>query len=218
MVGFLKGVFLPLFFGGNPPGGAPPPPGGGGPPRLSIYFANLITAVAAALVFSAAYFLAALAAGMALALPVQLGAAQIALLVLSSLALTAAFSALYTFVAMLCARKAASAVACILGVFLLLFAAIYIDGRLKAPEFVSSYELSVNGQVSQSEPEPNPHYLRGAEREVYQFLNDFLPCSQASQYTSMDVANPALLAAYSLGILVVSAGAGIALFRRKDLK
>ena len=218
LVGILMAVFVPLFFGLEYSDGAIRNKLVVGHSRLSIYFANLITAVAAALVFSAAYFLAALAAGMALAHPVQLGAAQIALLVLSSLALTAAFSALYTFVAMLCARKAASAVACILGVFLLLFAAIYIDGRLKAPEFVSSYELSVNGQVSQSEPEPNPHYLRGAEREVYQFLNDFLPCSQASQYTSMDVANPALLAAYSLGILVVSAGAGIALFRRKDLK
>lgn len=218
LVGILMAVFVPLFFGMEYSDGAIRNKLVVGHSRLSIYFANLITAVAAALVFCAAYFLAALAAGLALALPLQLGAAQIALLVLSSLALVAAFSALYTFVAMLCARKAGSAVACIMGVFLLLFAATYIDGRLKAPEFIPNYELSMNGQVSQSEPEPNPHYLRGAEREVYQFLNNFLPCCQASQYTSMDVADPALLAAYSLGILVVSAGAGAALFQRKDLK
>lgn len=218
LIGIVMAVFVPLFFGTEYSDGALRNKMVVGHSRLSIYFANLITAVAAALVFCAAYFLAALAAGLALALPLQLGAAQIALLVLSSLALVAAFSALYTFVAMLCARKAGSAVACIMGVFLLLFAATYIDGRLKAPEFISNYELSMNGQVSQSEPEPNPHYLRGAEREVYQFLNNFLPCCQASQYTSMDVADPALLAAYSLGILAVSAGAGAALFRRKDLK
>ena len=218
LIGIVMAVFVPLFFGTEYSDGALRNKMVVGHSRLSIYFANLITAVAAALVFCAAYFLAALAAGLALALPLQLGAAQIALLVLSSLALVAAFSALYTFVAMLCARKAGSAVACIMGVFLLLFAATYIDGRLKAPEFIPNYELSMNGQVSQSEPEPNPHYLRGAEREVYQFLNNFLPCCQASQYTSMDVADPALLAAYSLGILAVSAGAGAALFRRKDLK
>ena len=186
--------------------------------RLSIYFANLITAAASSLAFCAAYILAVLALGVPLLNGVRLTAVQCALLMLGTLVLSAAFSALYIFVAMLCARKAASAVVCILGVFLLLFAGIYISARLSAPEFLTEYSIADDGQVVEEEPEPNPQYPRGLEREVYQFLYDFLPGCQSIQYGDMSAENPALLAAYSLIILTVSTGAGAALFRRKDLK
>ena len=162
--------------------------------------------------------LAVLALGVPLLNGIRLTPAQCALFMLGTLALAAAFSALYTFVAMLCTRKAASAVVFILGVFLLLFAGIYINSRLNAPEFLREYSIAHDGQVVEEEPEPNPQYVRGTEREVYQFLYDFLPGCQSIQYGDMSAENPALLAAYSLVILAVSTGAGAALFRRKDLK
>ena len=34
-----------------------------------------------------------------------------------------------------------------------------------------------------AEDVPNPSYLRGTEREVYQFFNDFLPTGQAVNIT-----------------------------------
>lgn len=218
LIGIVMAVFVPLFFGTEYSDGALRNKMVVGHSRLSIYFANLITAVAASFTFCAAYILAVLALGVPLLNGIRLAAAQCALFMLGTLALAAAFSALYTFVAMLCARKAASAVACILGVFLLLFAGIYINSRLNAPEFLREYSIAADGQVVEEEPKPNPQYPRGMEREVYQFLYDFLPGCQSIQYGDMSVENPALLAAYSLGILVVSAGAGAALFKRKDLK
>lgn len=218
LIGIVMAVFVPLFFGTEYSDGALRNKMVVGHSRLSIYFANLITAVAASFTFCAAYILAVLALGVPLLNGIRLAEAQCALFMLGTLALAAAFSALYTFVAMLCARKAASAVACILGVFLLLFAGIYINSRLNAPEFLREYSIAADGQVVEEEPKPNPQYPRGMEREVYQFLYDFLPGCQSIQYGDMSVENPALLAAYSLGILVVSAGAGAALFQRKDLK
>lgn len=218
LIGIVMAVFIPLFFGIEYSDGAIRNKMVVGHSRLSIYFANLITAVASSFAFCVAYILAVLAFGVPLLSGIRLATAQCALFLLGTLALAAAFSALYTFVAMLCSRKAASAVVCILGVFLLLFAAIYISARLQAPEFQTNYFLSIGGEVMEGEPEPNPQYLRGTVREVYQFLYDFLPGCQATQYSDMSAENPALLAAYSLAILSVSAGAGAALFKRKDLK
>ena len=218
LIGIVTALFVPMFFGIEYSDGAIRNKMVVGHSRLSIYFANLITAAASSLAFCAAYILAVLALGVPLLNGVRLTAAQCALLMLGTLVLSAAFSALYTFVAMLCARKAASAVVCILGVFLLLFAGIYISARLSAPEFLTEYSIADDGQVVEEEPEPNPQYPRGLEREVYQFLYDFLPGCQSIQYGDMSVENPALLAAYSLIILTVSTGAGAALFRRKDLK
>lgn len=218
LIGIVAAVFVPMFFGMDYSDGAIRNKMVVGHSRLSIYFANLITAVVSSLAFCAAYILAVLALGVPLLNGIRLTPAQCALLMLGTLALAAAFSALYTFVAMLCTRKAASAVVCILGVFLLLFAGIYINSRLNAPEFLREYSIAHDGQVVEEEPEPNPQYVRGTEREVYQFLYDFLPGCQSIQYGDMSAENPALLAAYSLVILAASTGAGAALFRRKDLK
>lgn len=218
LIGIVAAVFVPMFFGMEYSDGAIRNKMVVGHSRLSIYFANLITAVVSSLAFCAAYILAVLALGVPLLNGIRLTPPQCALFMLGTLALAAAFSALYTFVAMLCTRKAASAVVCILGVFLLLFAGIYINSRLNAPEFLREYSIAHDGQVVEEEPEPNPQYVRGTEREVYQFLYDFLPGCQSIQYGDMSAENPALLAAYSLVIFAASTGAGAALFKRKDLK
>ena len=51
-----------------------------------------------------------------------------------------------------------------------------------------------------------------------QFLDDFLPSGQSVQYANMEAENIPLLAAYSAGITVAAAAAGMYVFRRKDIK
>lgn len=218
LIGIVMAVFIPLFFGTEYSDGAIRNKLIVGHSRVSIYLSGLITAFAAALSFCAAYILAVLAVGTPLISGIRLGMAQCAVFILGTLTLTAAFSALYVLIAMNCAKKAASAVACVLGVFLLLFAAIYISARLDAPEFHTNYAFSINGQITEEELTPNPQYLQGTERKVYQFLNDFLPGCQAGQYIDMSVEDPGMLAVWSLAIAAGTTAAGAALFRRKDLK
>ena len=50
--------------------------------------------------------------------------------------------AIFTFITMTCSKKSASAVACLLGVFLLLAAAITTLSMLDAPEFIQGYEMN----------------------------------------------------------------------------
>ena len=138
--------------------------------------------------------------------------------IVGSALMLAAFCAIFTFVAMNSSKKSTSVVVCLLGVFLLLFAAVYLNVRLEAPEFIQGYEMSVNGEIVNSVPEPNPHYLRGTARTVYQFLYDLLPTGQSLQYTMLSFTEPLRLMGLAAAVTALFSAAGAALFRRKDLK
>ena len=186
--------------------------------RLSIYFANLITGFAGSFLCMAGYMLSCLAVGAPLLGWFTKPASLLLWAIAGSVVMLAAFCAIFTFVAMNCSRKATSVVICLLGVFVLLIVTVVIDGRLNAPEFIQGYEMSVNGQVVNAVPEPNPRYLRGTERAVYQFLYDLLPTGQSLQYTMLNFTEPGKLIGLSGLVCAVFTGAGVALFRRKDLK
>ena len=108
----------------------------------------------------------------------------------------------------------------IIGFFTLLFISIYIMQRLEAPEFIeSSFMMNVDGEIVQGDPFPNPAYLRGTARAVYEFFADFLPTSQSFRIVqSGALPHPWQLCFYSVLISVVSTLGGIFLFCKKDLK
>ena len=80
--------------------------------------------------------------------------------------------------------------------------------------------MTDSGEVEVLENEPNPDYLRGTEREIYQFFNDFIPTGQAVNITQAGgmAQSPGLLAAYSASIIIVSTGVGMFVFKKKDIK
>ena len=122
---------------------------------------------------------------------------------------------------MLCQNKALSAILCILVAFGMLFVTSYLQAILSQPETYTGYDLVDRGDGMLEEVEytmDNPNYVRGWKRELYEFLADFIPAGQALQVTSLDVARPALLSVYSLLIFMLSTGAGIFFFHKKDLK
>ena len=217
-IGILAAELIPLFLGTEYSDGAIRNKMVVGHSRLSIYFANLITGYTACLLCSAAYMLGCVALGV----PLLGWFTQPPALLLTALAgvllMTAAFCAIFTFVAMNCAKKSTSVVICLLGAFAAFIGAIVIHSMLEAPEFIQGYELSMGGQVVSAPPEPNPNYLTGAKREVYQFLYDLLPSGQSVQYCSLQLTDPPRLMGLALAVCAVFTAAGAALFRRKDLK
>lgn len=218
VVGVVMAAFIPLFFGTEYSDGAIRNKLIVGHSRVCVYFANLIASLGAAVVFSAAYLLACIAVGIPLIGGLDLPAAATAAALGGSLVMTAAYCAIFTFITMTCSKKSASAVACLLGVFLLLAAAITTLSMLDAPEFIQGYEMSIDGQVAPAKPEPNPAYLTGMKREVYQFLYDLMPTGQGIQYSNVNFTNPLRLMGLSAAVAVLFTGAGAALFRRKNLK
>ena len=216
IIGLTAAVFISLFLGTEYSDGAIRNKIVSGCSRLAIYLAGLLTAFAAAVLNLAAYWIVALGMGIPLLEPSQMGAGKALFTVLGILLMTAAFCAIFTFIAMNCGSKATTAVVCILLFFVMLVASTYIFARLDAPEENLTYSMVDGDMVSSMER--NPRYLRGAERAVYEFLRDLLPTGQGVQYSIGMVTNPVRLLLCSLGLIVVFTGAGLAVFRRKDLK
>lgn len=217
-IGILAAEFISLFLGTEYSDGAIRNKITVGHSRLSIYLANLITGFAASLACMAGYMLSCLAVGAPLLGWFTKPAPLLLFAIAGSVVMLAAFCAIFTFVTMNCSKKSTSVVICLLGVFVLLIAAVYLNGRLEAPEFITGYELSVNGEIVEAIPEPNPDYLTGTKRAVYQFLYDLLPTGQSLQYTMLTFTDPARLMGLGLAVCAVFTGAGAALFKRKDLK
>ena len=217
-IGILAAELIPLFFGTEYSNGAIRNKLIVGQSRLSIYFANLITGFAACVLCSAAYMLGCMALGIPLLGWFTQPPALLFTALIGSLLMMAAFCAIFTFVTMNCAKKSTSVVICLLGTFAAFIWAFVIHSMLEAPEFIQGYEMSVNGQVVNAVPEPNPNHLTGLKREVYQLLFDLLPSGQSIQYCSLVLSDPVRLMGLAAAVCVVFTGAGAALFRRKDLK
>lgn len=216
--GLMMAVFIPLFFGTEYSDGTLRNKVMVGHSRASIYFSNLITGIVVSVLLCAAYLLPVMILGPVFIEWLTMDVGFLLTILLGTLAMGAAFSSVFTLITMNCSRKAATAVGCILLVIALLVVAARINTLLEAPEFIPVYSLSADGAVVSEGMEPNPHYLRGTARTVCEFLYDFLPAGQTVQYSAVSVTHPWRLPLYSLAILIVSAGAGAALFRRKDLK
>lgn len=217
-IGILAAELIPLFFGTEYSNGAIRNKLIVGQSRLSIYFANLITGFAACVLCSAAYMLGCMALGIPLLGWFTQPPALLFTALIGSLLMMASFCAIFTFVTMNCAKKSTSVAICLLGTFAAFIWALVIHSMLEAPEFIQGYEMSVNGQVVNAVPEPNPNHLTGLKREVYQFLFDLLPSGQSIQYCSLVLSDPVRLMGLAAAVCVVFTGAGAALFRRKDLK
>ena len=148
--------------------------------RTCIYLSNIIVCSAAGLGFCISYIIGVLVIALPFYTidPVILQGTVI--LVLCSFVMSIAFTALCVMTALLCQNKALTSVINILAACFLLVISLYIMSRLREPEVYSGYTLSPGtGEIEMSEDEPNPDYLRGTERELYQFFNDFLPTGQA---------------------------------------
>lgn len=218
-IGILASVFSGLFLGTEYSDGTMRNKLIAGHRRISVYLASLILNVAASVLMVLSFQLALFAAG-ALLLGLESFSVDAGFLLFhlaGGFLLTVAYCAIFTFISMLVQKRAVASVTAILASFILLFAGAYVMSRLSEPEYYSNYNITMDsGDVVETEREPNPHYLRGTERKVYEFLLDFLPGAQSLRLSEggLDHWQPL---AYSLLLAVFFTGGGVLLFKRKNL-
>lgn len=187
--------------------------------RIAVYFSFLIVSITAVFLMCLAYLVSSLCTGIPLlgffsdaAFPVVLGHVGAIFI------LAVAFTAICTAVAMLCQNKATTATVCILGVFLLLFLGVYIHARLEEPEYYETYYLEAEEAIEENTSlTPNPSYISGTKRQVYEFLHDFLPGNQAVQLSSLSAVHLWKMSFYSLLIAVAATGTGIYIFYQENI-
>ena len=130
-----------------------------------------------------------------------------------------AMAAILLLISMSVQNKAGSVI-CLLLTMIMLFAALTIWQRLSAPKYHEEYAYlnEETGEVIKGEKEENPKYLSGTKRKIYEFLNDFLPVSQLYQIVLNDAGHLGRIMVYDCLIVLLTAGAGIVIFEKKDLK
>lgn len=133
------------------------------------------------------------------------------------LLLTAAEAAILTLLCLLVTNRAVSGVAAILLALALLILGSSFYNALCEPETISPAIMTENG-FEIGEPEPNPDYISGTLRTVYQFAVDALPSGQAILLANQELARPGLSLDASAGLILLVSAIGMAIFRRKDLK
>ncbi len=185
--------------------------------RGAVYLANLTVCLAAGLFLCAAYLIPFLCAALPLLGPFAFEWDHVLLTMLYIFLMVAAFASLYVFLTMACQSKSHAAVGCILFCFLLLFAGMRLSSSLGEPETYGPSMEYIGGEFVAREAEPNPNYLSGTKRLVYQFLYEFLPGGQAVALASPGGERPFTMPLYSGILLVVSTCGGMLMFQKKDL-
>ncbi len=190
--------------------------------RGTVYLANLTVCVIA----NVTAMLLAIGTVLAVGIPIMgtnFTPEYIALCIAFMIAANIALTSLFVFGSMLISSKAASCVTLILSFLILFFFSTYIDSKLNYPEYYSGYTMKTdeNGKPRFEEFEniKNPYYISGNQRKIYEFLDKNLPVSQLYHMASEGEAPvSAFPLAADAAVLVFFAGAGILIFRRKNIK
>lgn len=186
--------------------------------RRKIYVAGLIANMEAAFLLCFAFLLSHICVGVPLLGWFVSDMKKVMVYFLVILAMVAACTAIFTLITMLNSNKAYSVAECILIIFMLLFVGIRITAALNEPEIYDAYSYMSEGVTVQEDATPNPNYVSGTKRQIYLFLNEFLPGGQMLRLANMNAEHPVRYVIYDAVIFALATGGGIFIFRKKDLK
>lgn len=225
IIGVLCAVFCSLFIGTEYSDGTIRNKLIVGHTRWAIYLSNLIVSIISAFLMCIVFIVSVCVVGIPLIGFLEMPLTEFLPILFGSVVVVVAFCAICTMMSMLISSKSLVAVISITGFFLLLFVSTYIEISLEEPEYTEGYYISDDGvSISTNEKGmeemqfPNPNYLSGTKRAVYEFLNDFLPTGQAMQYGSLTAVHLWQMPLYSMIITIVTTVIGAVAFRRKNIK
>lgn len=193
--------------------------------RIAIYFSNLIVSVAALVIIHLTNIVTVIVIGAPLVGNREMPVDYLITLAVLSIITVVALCAVFLVMSMLITSKANASVEAIILSVILLMAGMMINSRLSEPEYYDAFSVEYyDGETGEmireiNEKERNPLYLTGMKREVYEFLNDFLPGCQLVRISEQNIEESKipLLPAYSLSITVAATACGVFFFRRKNL-
>ena len=218
IIGFFTATFASMFLGTEYSDGTIRNKLVMGHSRTAIYLSSLIICFASTVLVCLSSILLTCAMGIPLFGSLANPLVNTLAVIGTGIFITAAYSAVFTLIAMLISNKPVTVIACIFTCLILYFGSMSISMKLEEPEISPGYTWIENGEPVTSLPHPNPDYLRGTKRAVYEFLYDFLPAGQGFQLARKNAVPKRQFPLYSLFITISVTTGGILVFRRKDLK
>lgn len=224
LIGIVLAVFISLFVGTEFEDGTIRNKIVLGHTRSEIYFANVTACIIAGWLMCLGCLISSLLVGIPLLGFFHTEISTILLEGICVFALSAAYTAIYCFIAMIGLNRAITAVICILLSFLLLFSGTVVSNRLEQDEYYYIPDASLGiGEIDDGQDSEwihNPDYLEGTERRIYETIFDILPGGQSLQLSGMsdEGGRFTVMLLASLGWVIISSSCGVVIFKKRDLK
>ena len=219
IVGAIMAVFSAFYIGSEYDQGTIRNKLNVGCTRNSIYLANLIIVVTAGVLFTMTHIAASVVVGLPFLGGLMWDAlAPIWWRIPSAMVMLLCYAAVFTFIAMQDSNKSRSLIISFVFALVIIIGGLYIYGALQEPEFTTRMVMQDDGSYLRQEGIPNSRYIRGTARMVYTFIEACIPSTQGLNIArSEGVFNP-LAIICQLCVTALFAGAGMALFKKKDIK
>ncbi len=219
MIGIVMAIFTSLFLGVEYSDGAIRNKISIGHKRTNIYLSNLIITAITSLFSYILFLIVIVSVGIPLFGVITIPISKLLMLIVCIFITIIAYSSIFTFIAMIISNKTITAIVSIMFAFGLMIMALIWLNILQAPKFIETASIT-NGDTGAVEivKEPNPKYPSETKKKVCQTLLDINPAGQMFQVAGRSAPNIKILPLYSLGILVIFTGAGLVLFKKKELK
>ena len=224
VIGIILSIFISLFVGAEYEYDTIRNKIISGHTRSDIYFANVLVCIVAGWIMCLGCLVFTLLVGVPFLGSFHIEFSEILSQGICVFALSAAYTAIYCFFAMLIPNRTISTIACILLSFLMLFAGTTVSNRLDESEYYYIPDSSLGiGEIddgSHSEWIHNPDYLEGTERRIYEIVFEIIPGGQSLQLSGMLNEHTRYIEMFSASLawVVLSCGCGLTLFRKKDLR
>lgn len=224
VLGIILSVFISLFIGAEYEYGTIRNKIISGYDRSEIYLANIFACIIAGWIMCMGCLISSLLVGVPFLGFFHIELSEILLQGICVFALSAAYTAIYCFFAMLIHNHTITAIACIMLSFLLLFSGTVVSNRLDESEYYYIPDASLGigeiDDVSNSEWIRNRDYLEGTKRRIYEIVFEVIPGGQSLQLSGMLNEQTSYIEMFSASLvwIVLSCGCGVLLFCRKDLR
>ena len=224
VLGIILSVFISLFIGAEYEYGTIRNKIVSGYDRSEIYLANIFACIIAGWIMCMGCLISSLLVGVPFLGFFHIELSEILLQGICVFALSAAYTAIYCFFAMLIHNRTITAIACIMLSFLLLFSGTVVSNRLDESEYYYIPDASLGigeiDDVSNSEWIRNRDYLEGTKRRIYEIVFEVIPGGQSLQLSGMLNEQTSYIEMFSASLvwIVLSCGCGVLLFCRKDLR
>ena len=215
LIGFAIAIFASVYLGNEYSNGTLRNKIVIGHNRIKIYLSNLIILSIISIFWVLLFEIIIACIGIPLLGNVQMSINTFLLMLGIILLFSIAYVSIFTFIAMVCSNKTATSIICLVIVFAMMGASSILLNILTTPPMTTEYTM-VDGQPIPQEV-PNPRYPTEQERKVYEVILNILPQGQAFSILGYE-SNYKILPLYSLGVIIAFTGAGIFIFKRKDLK
>lgn len=183
--------------------------------KSSIYIANLITASVISLAMSAVYLFFFCIVSLPLYGKIPADAKDIALLLIDGTLTMLAYSSVFTFISMISKNQLIAIIVAIMALLAMYIIVNYVclDVLNQQPYYTGRYDRYGNWIEEIIE---NPYYNK-TEHDVCQFIIDCFPSGQSFQLHNYNVYRWQPIP-YSLGMIGATTGAGIAIFKKSNIK